>query len=82
MGLACWTSSEVHHRILAEVLVEQPTPDAGEVTGAAGAFLGEVLATFDMAHRALHEHVCETGGGQAATRPASAVDTDQANLRR
>ena len=45
----------VHHRILTEVLVEQPPPDAREVTDAAGAFLSEVLATFDMAHRALHD---------------------------
>ena len=53
---------EVHHRILGEVLVEEPTPDVREVTDAAGSFLSEVLATFDMAHRALHEHVSGVSG--------------------
>jgi hypothetical protein len=43
----------VHHRILTEVLVEQPPPDPSEVTAAACDFLSEVLSTFDMAHRVL-----------------------------
>lgn len=45
----------VHHRILAELLGERPAPDPREVTAAAGEFLGEVLSTFDMAHRVLHD---------------------------
>ena len=48
---------KVHHRILTEVLSEHPPPDVREVTVAAGEFLTEVLATFDMAHRALREQV-------------------------
>jgi hypothetical protein len=49
----------VHHRILSEVLSQQPPPDPEEVTTAAGAFLTEVLATFDMAHRVLHDQPSE-----------------------
>lgn len=52
---------EVHHRILTEVLVEQPPPDVREVTAAACAFLSEVLSTFEMAHRAIHERASEAG---------------------
>ena len=46
---------QVHHQVLAEVLAQQPPPDATEVTAAAGEYLSEVLSTFDMAHRALHD---------------------------
>jgi hypothetical protein len=45
----------VHHRILTEVLCEQPAPDPRDVTAAACDFLSEVLSTFDMAHRVLHD---------------------------
>lgn len=45
----------VHHLILAEVLGEQPPPDPRVVTAAAADFLSEVLSTFDMAHRVLHD---------------------------
>ena len=45
----------VHHDVLAEVLAQQPTPDTSEVTQAACAYLSEVLSTFDMAHRVLHD---------------------------
>lgn len=46
---------QVHHRILGEVLTESPPPDAADVTAAACEFLSEVLSTFDMAHRVLHD---------------------------
>ena len=46
---------QVHHRILTEILTQQPPPDPAEVTTAAGEFLSEVLSVFDMAHRALHQ---------------------------
>ena len=46
---------QVHHQILTEVLVWEPPPDTREVTAAACDFLSEVLSTFDMAHRALHD---------------------------
>jgi hypothetical protein len=44
---------QVHHVVLAEVLADTPREDIGRVTAAAGDFLLEVLATFDMAHRRL-----------------------------
>ena len=44
---------QVHHVVLTEVLADTPREDIGRVTAAAGDFLLEVLATFDMAHRRL-----------------------------
>ena len=44
---------QVHHVVLTEVLADTPREDIGQVTAAAGDFLLEVLATFDMAHRRL-----------------------------
>ncbi len=46
---------EVHHHVLGEVLAQQPPPDTTEVMVAAGEYLSEVLSTFDMAHRVLHD---------------------------
>jgi hypothetical protein len=46
----------VHHDILGEVLRRQPSPDTDDVMDAGREFLSEVLSTFDMAHRVLHEH--------------------------
>lgn len=45
----------VHHLVLGEVLSERPGADPVAMTQAAGEFLSEVLSTFDMAHRALHD---------------------------
>ena len=45
----------VHHRILGEVLDQEQAPASGEVLAAASEFLSEVLSTFDMAHRVLHD---------------------------
>ena len=47
---------QVHHRILTEILTQQPPPDPAEITTAAGDFLTEVLSIFDMAHRTFHKH--------------------------
>ena len=46
---------QVHHRILAEVLTGAPSPDTTQVVEAACEYLSEVLSTFDMAHRVLHD---------------------------
>ena len=46
---------QVHHRVLSEVMTEAPRPDTAEVMTAGCDFLSEVLSTFDMAHRALHD---------------------------
>ena len=46
---------QVHHRILGEVLTGVPSPDTAEVVEAACEYLSEVLSTFDMAHRVLHD---------------------------
>ncbi len=45
----------VHHRVVTEVLDQQPAPPTTQVLDAACEFLSEVLSTFDMAHRVLHE---------------------------
>jgi Phosphoserine phosphatase RsbU, N-terminal domain len=45
----------VHHKILAEVLARHPPPDTSDVMAAGCEFLSEVLSTFDMAHRVLHD---------------------------
>ena len=55
---------QVHHRILGDVLAQAPPQDVQDVTEAAGAFLSEVLSTFDMAHRALHDATVERPGGR------------------
>lgn len=53
---------QVHHRILADLLADRPGTEAAELVEAAGAFLCEVLSTFDMAHRALHDARGGSGG--------------------
>ena len=50
-GVSLLDLVQVHHVVLEEVLTSTPPPDAGHVTRAAGAFLLEVLSTFDMATR-------------------------------
>jgi hypothetical protein len=51
---------QVHHRILGEVLAGTPSPDTTqEVLEAACEYLSEVLSTFDMAHRVLHDPAAE-----------------------
>ena len=44
-----------HHEVLGEVLSRQPSPDTDAVMDAGCEFLSEVLSTFEMAHRVLHE---------------------------
>lgn len=45
----------VHHDVLGEVLSRQPSPDTETVMDAGCEFLSEVLSTFEMAHRVLHD---------------------------
>jgi len=40
--------AQIHHEVLAEVLRTSSPPDLDRITGAASAFLVEVLAAFDM----------------------------------
>ena len=44
-----------HHDVLGEVLGRQPSPDTDTVMDAGCEFLSEVLSTFEMAHRVLHD---------------------------
>ena len=44
-----------HHDVLGEVLSRQPPPDTEIVMDAGSEFLSEVLLTFEMAHRVLHD---------------------------
>ena len=46
---------QIHHQVLGEVLARQPLPETTEVLDAACEYLSEVLSTFDMAHRILHD---------------------------
>ena len=52
-GVSLLDLVHVHHVVLSEVLADTPSEDVGRITAAAGDFLLEVLATFDMAHRRL-----------------------------
>ena len=52
-GVSMLDLVHVHHVVLSEVLADTPSEDVGRITAAAGDFLLEVLATFDMAHRRL-----------------------------
>jgi phosphoserine phosphatase RsbU-like protein len=45
----------VHHDVLGEVLARRPAPDTDTVMDAGCEFLSEVLSTFEMAHRVLHD---------------------------
>ena len=53
--------SQIHHRVLAEVLANTSADDTREVTAAAAEFLLEVLSTFDMAHRSLRPAASDPG---------------------
>ena len=53
-GVSLLDLVQVHHTVLREVLTRPPVPDPGPVTQAACEFLLEVLSTFDMTHRVLH----------------------------
>ena len=50
-GVSLLDVVQVHHTVLAEVLVDTPAEDTPALSSAAAAFLVEVLSTFDMAHR-------------------------------
>ncbi len=50
-GVSMLDVTSVHHRVLAEVLVDTPPAETPALTSAAAEFLVEVLSTFDMAHR-------------------------------
>ena len=50
-GVSLLDVVQVHHTVLAEVLVDTPAEDTPALSSAAAAFLAEVLSTFDMAHR-------------------------------
>jgi|KBSMisStandDraft_5_1062788.scaffolds.fasta_scaffold3563101_1 hypothetical protein len=45
----------IHHQVLGEVLAQERSPETAEVMDAACEYLSEVLSTFDMAHRVLHD---------------------------
>ena len=47
--------ARVHHEVLLEVLRETPSEDLTRVAMAASDFFLEVIATYDMAQRGLHE---------------------------
>jgi len=53
---------QVHHHVLEEVLAQQPPPDTAEVVAAACEYLSEVLSTFEMAHRVLHDPTTRHSG--------------------
>lgn len=53
---------QVHHLVLGEILEDSAMEDAREVTSAAAAFLMEVLATFDLAHRSFRSSTDVTPG--------------------
>jgi hypothetical protein len=50
-GVSMLDVTQVHHTVLAEVLVDTAPGDTPALTAAAAEFLVEVLSTFDMAHR-------------------------------
>ncbi len=52
-GLGILEVARVHHEVLLEVLRETPADELPEVAAAASELLSEVLATSDMAQRAL-----------------------------
>ncbi len=61
-GVSLLDLVQVHHHVLAEVLGQEPQPDPTELTMAACEYLSEVLSTFDMAHRVLHDPVAPSSG--------------------
>lgn len=52
-GLSILEVAELHHQVVLDTLRDTPVEDLADVATASSAFLLEVLATFDMAHRAL-----------------------------
>ena len=50
-GVSLLDVTQVHHTVLAEVLVDTSPAQTPALTRAAAEFLVEVLSTFDMAHR-------------------------------
>ena len=58
-GVSLLDLVEVHHQVLGEVLTEEPPPDTAEVMAAACEYFSEVLSTFEMAHRAVHDRAAK-----------------------
>lgn len=54
-GTSVLTLVQIHHRVLLEVLQSSRPDELARVAAVASEFLLEVLATFDMTHRALRD---------------------------
>ena len=50
---------QAHHRVLGEVLAESRLRTPTQVMEAACEYFSEVLSTFEMAHRAVHERAAK-----------------------
>jgi hypothetical protein len=61
-GVGLLDLAQVHHGVLLEVMEQTGSDDCVAVARGASEFFLEVLATYDMSHRLLHE--------DRATRPA------------
>ncbi len=68
-GLSLLEVGRVHQEILVELLGQTRAEDLREVAAAASEFFLEVLATYDMTHRALL-------GAEALVDPATVKDRD------
>ena len=54
-GVSLLELARVHHEVLLEVLRDTPAEELPRLSGAASDFLLEVLATYDMTQRGLHD---------------------------
>lgn len=61
-GISLLDLAQVHHDVLLDVLADTRPEEVLDVATAASEFLLEVLATFDMAQRALRDQGGPAGG--------------------
>jgi hypothetical protein len=64
-GVSLLDLVQIHHAVLVDALNDPGGADLGDIADAAAAFLAEVLAPFEMSHRAVLDRV----GARAAPHP-------------
>ena len=69
-GVSLLDLVQIHHAVLLDALNDPGGDDLRDIADAAAAFLAEVLAPFEMSHRAVLDRVGERAAAQPRHRPS------------